>query len=515
MEYHLLLEKMKKTLPIPASYGNPTLFPDFTDIRFITKHQNRFREATLYLSDTQLLPSETASEPFVIFCYGKPISFSRYEHASFQILYFGESISQAELFNITLENLTEAPQITQGIHTLMNLLFSGKGLQALTDSAAKILGNPVFVVDLQHKYLAISSGIFPENEFILKENESPYIREEAIRYIRKNQIDEKVRKNKLPIYFYNDYARHGTLISAIHIDGIEVGHIMIQESEHKFREFDSEFLYHFSKLVSIELQKSSVFTDNKGIMYSYFLADLLKNPNANTPAIKKRLEAMGFHLKSDFYIMVLPASSYQASSLKLEVILQSIRSILIGSLYVIYENSIIFLISKEKYQGFREYELERLQDFLTVNHLKAGISNFFSSLEETPRFYKQALAAIKFSAYMNDSCVICYYRDYFIYQLLRSFEKEDKEIRYLIHPGLMRLYLYDQEKGTDFLKTLQQYLSCPGQPSCVAKNLHIHKNTLLYRMGKIKEITGCDFIAGEDFMNFNLSFKIMEYLHMI
>ena len=99
--------------------------------------------------------------------------------------------------------------------------------------------------------------------------------------------------------------------------------------------------------------------------------------------------------------------------------------------------------------------------------------------------------------------------------MLEVFEKEDTEIRFLIHPGLMNLYLYDQEKGTDFLNTLQEYLKNPGQSSLVAKNLHVHKNTLLYRMGKIKELIGSDLTQGDDYMNMNLSLMIMKYLNML
>ena len=515
MEYDLLLEKMKKKIPVYGNYGNQNLSSDLTDIRIITKNQNRFKKSTLYLSATMLLPDPSTPETITIFCYGDIIDFSKYKNSSFRILYFGQEISQAELFNFTSESMTDIPQVSMGMHILVNALFSGNGLQHLVDAAAEIFGNPVYVVDLQHKYLAISSGIFPDNPFYSKENESPYIREEGILYIRKNQLDAKVRKSKLPIYFFNEMVGHGTLICAIHIDGIEVGHIMLQESEHKFRQMDSELLYNFSRLVSIELQKNSVFTDNKGVMYSYFLADLLKNPNSNVKTVKNRLDTLGFKLKADLYLMTIPASSYHASNLKLEVILQNIKNILVGSLYVIYENSIVFLISKDKYQPFTEYELERLHDFLDTNHLKAGISNFFTALEEAPRFYKQALDAVKLGTHMGDDTPIYYYRDYYIYQMFRAYEKEDKELRYLIHPGLMQLHLYDQEKGTDFTETLRNYLISPGQPSVIAKNLHIHKNTLLYRMGKIKEITGCEFITGEDFMKFNLSFKIMAYLHML
>ena len=64
------------------------------------------------------------------------------------------------------------------------------------------------------------------------------------------------------------------------------------------------------------------------------------------------METLGFKLKSNLYIMAIPSSSYHTSTLRLEVILQSIKYILPESLYVIYENSIVFLIAKDEYQTF-------------------------------------------------------------------------------------------------------------------------------------------------------------------
>lgn len=515
MEYQLLLEKIKRKAPFYELHGNQNLNCNLVDIRITTQQQVRFKESTLYLSTTSQLPDCTITDSFTVFCYGEAVDFSCYDDATFCITYFGSEISQADLFNMVIENLRETPQVSIGMHLLMNALFSGKGLQHLVDTAADVFDNPVYVIDLQHKYLAISSGIFPDNAFFKKEQESPYIREEGVLYIRKNRIDEKVRKSVLPIYFFNEIAGHGTLISSITIDGIEVGHIMIQESEHKFKETDAELLFNFSRLVSMELQKSPVFHDNKGIMYSYFLADLLKNPDSNTATIKKRMETLGFKLKSNLYIMAIPSSSYHTSTLRLEVILQSIKYILPESLYVIYENSIVFLIAKDEYQTFSQYEQERLTSFLESNGLKAGISNFFKELKEAPRFYKQALDAVKLGVHMKENLPIYFYKDYYIYHMLSTLEKDGNELRYLIHPGLMQLYLYDQEKETELIHTLQEYLKCPGYSSMVAENLHIHKNTFLYRMKKIKEITSCEFVTGEDYMAFNFSFKIMSYLHMM
>lgn len=54
----------------------------------------------------------------------------------------------------------------------------------------------------------------------------------------------------------------------------------------------------------------------------------------------------------------------------------------------------------------------------------------------------------------------------------------------------MRLARYDRAHGTELMNTLFIYLqnACNTQRS--AKMLSLHKNTLLYRLGRIREIRG-------------------------
>lgn len=515
MEYHILLNTLEKKNFHPQRFGNQKNNCDMLNVRFLTINQKVFEESILYLTSTDLMPDAKLNHTFTLFCYGKEIDFSQFLESSFTIVYFGSDISQARLFNAALETLTQLQQITSGMHILLNALFSGNGLQHLVDTASHLFGNPIYVIDLQNKYLAMSAGIIPDNDFFREERASGYISEKGLRLIRSNKLDEKIRKGDTAYYFINKLVEKGMLIDAVHIQDIEVGHIMMLESEHPFREFDSDFFHRFSKLVSMELQKDSAYSRNKGVMYSYFLADLLKNPMQNVSDMKERLKALGYNLKETFYIVAIPPVSHSFSDLKLEVILEYVKQIFSNSIYVIYEDTIVFLISRAMNQNLSQYEISQLSEYLTVNHLKAGISNFFQNLEDAHRFYQQAIHSVHLGLKLKDPAPIYYYSDYYLYQMLEIYEKEDSEIRFLIHPGLMKLYLYDQEKHTDFMITLREYLVQPGQPAKIAENLHIHKNTLLYRMGKIKEITGCTFIEGEDFMTFNLSIRIMKYLGMI
>lgn len=515
MELTILLKKLKKEGYEPQIFGKKELLCDLLNIRIFETATTLFNDSTLYLSSTAQLPSPDTSETFVLFCCGSEIDFTCFATCPFTIAYFGNQITQAELFNVSMEFLTEIQQLTAGMHILVNALFSGNGLQYLVDTAAHLFNNPIYVVDLQNKYLATSSDPVPDNAFFREESASGYISERGIASIRANRLDSKVRDANSPYYYINELVQTGMLVDVVRIQGIEVGHIMMMESEQSFRDFDPDFFHRFSKLVSMELQKDSAYVRNKGVMYSYFLADLLKNPKHNIKDMQNRLELLGYKLKDSFYVIAIPPAAHATLDFQLEVILEHLKHIFPGSIYVIYEDTIVFLISKEMYHGFSEYELKQLDDYLAANHLKAGISNFFQQLEDTGRFYQQAVDAVHLGLKLKSADRICYYSDYYVYKMLEIYEKEDTEIRFLIHPGLMRLYYYDQEKGTEFMQTLQEYLIHPGQTSVVAANLHIHKNTLLYRLGKIKEITDCELAVGEDYMNMNLSLMIMRYLSML
>ena len=108
--------------------------------------------------------------------------------------------------------------------------------------------------------------------------------------------------------------------------------------------------------------------------------------------------------------------------------------------------TIVLLITQDMDQNLNKYELARLEEYLSANHLKAGISNFFQYLEDTARFYRQAVDSVRIANRLNVPDALCYYSDYYVYRMLETFEKEDSEIRFLIHPGLMKLYLYDQKR---------------------------------------------------------------------
>ena len=77
---------------------------------------------------------------------------------------------------------------------------------------------------------------------------------------------------------------------------------------------------------------------------------------------------------------------------------------------------------------------------------------------------------------------------------------------------LKELYKVDLEYSSQLLETLREYLIQNGNMLQTAKNLFIHRNTLQYRMDRIKAITNMelnDFIVRRDLIN---AFIILDIL---
>ncbi|GAA4839429.1 PucR family transcriptional regulator [Saccharopolyspora rosea] len=73
---------------------------------------------------------------------------------------------------------------------------------------------------------------------------------------------------------------------------------------------------------------------------------------------------------------------------------------------------------------------------------------------------------------------------------------------------LSRLIAYDRAHNSDLVRTLRVFLDCSGSWSRCAKLLHVHVNTLRYRIQRIEEITGRNLTEFADRVDFYLALEL-------
>ncbi|EOD68970.1 PucR family transcriptional regulator, partial [Amycolatopsis vancoresmycina] len=81
-----------------------------------------------------------------------------------------------------------------------------------------------------------------------------------------------------------------------------------------------------------------------------------------------------------------------------------------------------------------------------------------------------------------------------------------------LHAALRRrvlgpLQAYDAEQHTDLVHTVRVFLECSGSPTRAAKALHVHVNTLRYRIGRAGELLGADLTEFTDQLDVYLALR--------
>ena len=89
----------------------------------------------------------------------------------------------------------------------------------------------------------------------------------------------------------------------------------------------------------------------------------------------------------------------------------------------------------------------------------------------------------------------------------RWLTSEAADLRALVDDLLRPVIDYDQAHGGDLLATIRTWLEHDRQTDKAAQALHIHPNTLLYRVRRFEQITGRSLSSTEALAETGLAFR--------
>lgn len=138
-----------------------------------------------------------------------------------------------------------------------------------------------------------------------------------------------------------------------------------------------------------------------------------------------------------------------------------------------------------------------------------GISSCYKGLKNTHYCYEEATKAILLKSFFQSSAI--FYDDLGALEILLSLHEKGKlEPFVLKHIG--PLIEEDRKKNSDLLKTLKIYLDRNGSKQSVADELHIVRQSLYYRLEKIKELLGEDYMCTKNKLALQLAIQAYELL---
>ena len=102
---------------------------------------------------------------------------------------------------------------------------------------------------------------------------------------------------------------------------------------------------------------------------------------------------------------------------------------------------------------------------------------------------------------------VTYFGDLGLYQLLTVLGSNPEAARFF-RRTLGRLITHDDNKNAELVETLEAYFACHGNLSQTANRLHIHRNTLTYRLERIAAITQLDLDDPDARFSLQLALKL-------
>ena len=128
--------------------------------------------------------------------------------------------------------------------------------------------------------------------------------------------------------------------------------------------------------------------------------------------------------------------------------------------------------------------------------LTLAIGKEAANVAAWPRSLREAEQALVLGRQLLDTRVLDF-SDLGVYRLLVLL-RESPELWEFYRATLASLADYDHRQGAELLKTLETFFTNLGNLARTAEALHVHRNTLLYRLDRIGEISGLDLGDAED-----------------
>lgn len=137
--------------------------------------------------------------------------------------------------------------------------------------------------------------------------------------------------------------------------------------------------------------------------------------------------------------------------------------------------------------------------------ISAGIGRYCRKISLIRQSYDDALLALRINGRLLNGPACSKHSDVMIYSLLCE-RVGAKEATRVAKALLAPLVDYDRDNNTDLLRTFRELLMHDMETNKVAKSLFLHRNTVLQRKRKIRDVLGLDPFIKADRLQYELAF---------
>ncbi len=156
---------------------------------------------------------------------------------------------------------------------------------------------------------------------------------------------------------------------------------------------------------------------------------------------------------------------------------------------------------------------EKMSETLGGN-VVCGVGRPGLGLTEIRRSFDEAERALTLTEQIWDGTRSSFFGDLSLSKLLLNVQ-DHRHLQGFCQDWLSDILSYDAQNHSDLLLTMSVYFGNNGNMAATAKQLNVHRNTLVYRLNRIAEITQLDMDDADVQLNLHLAIKAYQLLEAL
>ncbi len=228
------------------------------------------------------------------------------------------------------------------------------------------------------------------------------------------------------------------------------------------------------------------------------LSTALKNAIAypdNEEAYVHHFEHNGFYRNMEYMIAVLSCNAYRTAggNRRLQEISRELYYSLEHGIVVAEGDRLLVMVSEPGKETLRK-KLEQICK--ADSRVYAGIGMKAPRLQGLQEGYEHAMTAYQLTNTAISTNILVY-EELGMYKILSDL-KHPELGELFVREVLGELLAYDRKNGTGYLEILEAFFENDCSILYTSRAIYCHKNTLNYKMNKIKDILGYDIMSNEN-----------------
>jgi purine catabolism regulator len=391
----------------------------------------------------------------------------------------------------------------------------GLGLPAIAQAMLGITGKPVVIQD---ERLSIHTLAWPEGCTLSPEELAPPLGDASPlrQWLWGRPLDGKAPPCTELILDPFGWTR---CVAAFVIEGELGGYLSLLGPAGSLDDLDRLAVERGALVCAVELAKQRAVEAAEDRLRGDFLDLLLTAGPAEERALARRAAEMGCELELHHAVVIFGLDEDSPQTLPLLASEFRAHILNTGSKTFLcpYEADLVVLCSAEDVSSLRHLEeltqstRERLTQLSSQARVAAGIGRPGAGLAGLRNSFGQAREALELARRLFGGDKVLPFSDLGIYRLLYRLQDSEELVEFY-EQTLASLAQYDASHNTELVPTLEAFFAHHGNVSQTAESLYLHRNSLLYRLERISEITGLDLDDADDRFSLQLALKIRPLL---